>query len=464
MADKISRKKLTKPDVEPVKILRTEYVEIDSLVLYPRNPRRSELDPIIQSLKNHGQYKPVVVQDSTRQIVVGNHTTRALKRMGNTQVYAQFTEMSDDQAARIVMVDNKLGEKGLYDDETLAALLVSIDNPTLGTGYSQLEVDDITSVLEQNTKELTEFNDRYNPESIREPDEPTPRTFDDEPDDPYSDRDTSFDNAGDKLDGTLQLSDDMDLPASQLWGEWDLPCLDPDKLMSPDEWPADISVWAGGASRNTPANDDPDHWWLYVFGISSTSGMNHKNKAILCYYTYDMYFERWYGDPAKYTTRALNTGVKYAISPNFSTWANEPMFVSLESLYKARWIGRYLQEAGIKIIPDVEWPSSDDPKHHKFLVDYVLPSMPIKLPMIAMQGNTATGNVDKETMARDKKRLASQYRLVVDTLKPEALVFYGRPNWIEFIEGLGLQTNIISVSNHREEMNRQYRDKKKETL
>jgi len=90
--------------------------------------------------------------------------------------------------------------------------------------------------------------------------------------------------------------------------------------------------------------------------------------------------------------------------------------------------------------------------------------LPKKLPMIAMQANVVTGNVTKETMARDKKRLAAQYRLIVDTLQPEAIVYYGRSNWIEFIDSLGLKTKIIGISNHREEMGKKYRDRNKDTL
>jgi len=446
----------------PVKLLHTETVDIDTLVQYPKNPRRSELEDLAESLEDNGQFSPVVVRLSNRHILIGNHRIKAAKRiLGWSTIYVQYVECDDKRAAKVVLADNNLGEKGAYDELERAELLASLDNPTVGTGYSEEDVENFTAILDQTTEELKRTT--YDSEALIEPDKSKLR-IDGEEEEEQPKEDSSFDKVSDKLSGTLQLSDDMDLPASDRWGEWDIPRLRTDRLMLPSEWPDDISVWAGGATRDLPENDDRDHWWLYIFGISSVAGIKHLDRAIMCYYTFDFYFERWFWEPAKYTTRMLNSGIKYAISPNFSTWATDPMHDSLHALYRSRWMARYFQEAGLKVIPDVEWPSSDDPRHQKFLEDYVLPSLPKKLPMIAMQANVVTGNVTKETMARDKKRLAAQYRLIVDTLQPEAIVYYGRSNWIEFIDSLGLKTKIIGISNHREEMGKKYRDRNKDTL
>ncbi|WP_433225815.1 ParB N-terminal domain-containing protein [Microtetraspora malaysiensis] len=63
-----------------------ERVAISSLKNHPDNPRRGDLDVIAESLRENGQFAPLVVQASTSYILAGNHrypaTTRARTATG----------------------------------------------------------------------------------------------------------------------------------------------------------------------------------------------------------------------------------------------------------------------------------------------------------------------------------------------------------------------------------------------
>lgn len=114
--------------------LDTLRVPIDGLTPYGQNPRKGNVDVIVDSLRRHGQYRPIVVRAKTFEVLAGNHTLAAARELGWTEIAATFVDCTDDEAARIVLVDNRAADLGTYDDELLAELLDNL--PDLeGTGY-----------------------------------------------------------------------------------------------------------------------------------------------------------------------------------------------------------------------------------------------------------------------------------------------------------------------------------------
>ncbi|MFD3452766.1 ParB/RepB/Spo0J family partition protein [Streptomyces sp. NPDC058691] len=120
-------------------------VPIDDLVAYYRNPRTGDLDAISESLRVHGQYKAIVVNRGTHsgrpnEILAGNHTWAAAKQLGWEQIAATWVDVSDEDAARIVVVDNRTSDLAGYDSELLADILEELPNLD-GTGYDQTALD-----------------------------------------------------------------------------------------------------------------------------------------------------------------------------------------------------------------------------------------------------------------------------------------------------------------------------------
>ncbi len=117
-------------------------VEIDSLLPLEGNPRMGDVDAIAESLARFGQVKPIHVRASDRQILAGNHTWQAAKRLGWSQIAATFDDLDDEAAWAYSLADNRTGDLGVYDEAALLALLQSIDDLT-GTGYAQPDIDDL---------------------------------------------------------------------------------------------------------------------------------------------------------------------------------------------------------------------------------------------------------------------------------------------------------------------------------
>lgn len=120
---------------------------IAALQPHPRNPRRGDVESIKESLQAFGQVRPIVVQGSTGYVVAGNHTMKAAAELGWDRLAVVTVDMSDDDALRYLLADNRTGDKGTYDDEALAGILEQMMDAGLldGTGYTADDVDDIVA-------------------------------------------------------------------------------------------------------------------------------------------------------------------------------------------------------------------------------------------------------------------------------------------------------------------------------
>lgn len=121
---------------------------IDSLNPYHRNPRKGDVGAIAAAIKEFGQYKPIVVNRGTktgrpREILAGNHTHQAAKSLGLETIDVVWVDEDEDQAAKIVLIDNRAGDLSTYDNDVLFSLLEGLQN-LAGVGYTE---DDYQTIL-----------------------------------------------------------------------------------------------------------------------------------------------------------------------------------------------------------------------------------------------------------------------------------------------------------------------------
>lgn len=125
-------------------------IPIGSVRPYGRNPRRGNVEAIKESLERNGQYRPLVVNRRTHEVLAGNHTWQAARELGWTKVAATFVDVDEEQAKRIVLVDNRSNDLAGYDAEALAELLGEL--PELeGTGYDREALDELIDELAEGT-------------------------------------------------------------------------------------------------------------------------------------------------------------------------------------------------------------------------------------------------------------------------------------------------------------------------
>ena len=125
-------------------------VPVDGLKPYHRNPRQGDIGAIVQSLEHHGQYRPIVVNSRTQEVLAGNHTLAAARELGWQEIAATFVDVDEDQAARIVLVDNRANDLATYDADALTDLLKELaleEEGLSGTGFDGDDLDDMLAEL-----------------------------------------------------------------------------------------------------------------------------------------------------------------------------------------------------------------------------------------------------------------------------------------------------------------------------
>jgi hypothetical protein len=146
--------KATPPDddpEQPVIFDSARLVSVNEIHVHPSNPRKGNLEVIKASLEEHGQYRPIVVQLSSGDILAGNHTFMAVLELGWTQISAVFVDVDDERAKKILLVDNRSSEMGSFDADSLMELLADLretEAGLVGTGYDDGYVDELMASLE----------------------------------------------------------------------------------------------------------------------------------------------------------------------------------------------------------------------------------------------------------------------------------------------------------------------------
>jgi DNA modification methylase len=99
------------------------------------------LGAVKASLRRHGQYRPVVAnRDGT--VLAGNHVLRAACELGWDRLAVTFVDLSEEEALRVVLVDNRTSDLAGYDEELLAELLSGLGDLS-GTGFDGQALDEL---------------------------------------------------------------------------------------------------------------------------------------------------------------------------------------------------------------------------------------------------------------------------------------------------------------------------------
>lgn len=176
-----------------------------------------------------------------------------------------------------------------------------------------------------------------------------------------------------------------------------------------------------------PVTDLPEieEWIGFNYVLSEK---NPENKAVH-FFLNDYQFERIWNNPNQY----LDKLSKFAAvaTPDFSPYGDMPFCLQLYNHYRKHWVGAWMQEHGITVIPTIR--ASTDPRSSKFYLD----------------GEPHGGAVLISSMwtrtDEEKEIFVNEYNAMYDTLNPTHVFLYGKQ-----IEGLrGDITRIKTFSESR---------------
>jgi len=141
-------------------------VRLNDLVPYPQNPRRGDIQAIAESLAYHGQFKPIVVNKNNNQILAGNHTYKAAKRLGWKQVSVVYVDVEPEEARKIMLADNRLNDLANYNEPMLKAVLESFEGNLEGTGFTEADIASLDRQIEKGGELFDSSSD--SPESLKD--------------------------------------------------------------------------------------------------------------------------------------------------------------------------------------------------------------------------------------------------------------------------------------------------------
>ena len=133
-------------------------VKLSKLKQYTGNPRVGNVDLIAESLKENGQFRPLIVnKDET--ILAGNHTYLAMKQLGWKECDVFYVDVDKAQAKKIVLVDNRLNDIAGYDGELIVEMLDELieTGDLAGTGFTADDVDDLAAEFDE--VDITDFEE-----------------------------------------------------------------------------------------------------------------------------------------------------------------------------------------------------------------------------------------------------------------------------------------------------------------
>lgn len=145
MAVKDKGRKTVEKKANALKTLKVEYVPHDSIKPNDYNPNRQsdhDFELLIRSMTEDGFTQPIIVQQSTRMIVDGEHRWRAASKLGYTEIPVVFTDMTAEQMRIATLRHNRA--RGSEDIELSAQVLRDLaELGALDWAQDSLMLDDI---------------------------------------------------------------------------------------------------------------------------------------------------------------------------------------------------------------------------------------------------------------------------------------------------------------------------------
>lgn len=107
-----------------------EHVPVADLVPWDRNPRRNDLavKAVADSIAEFGFAAPILARKKTKVVIAGHTRLKAAKSLGLETVPVVFLDLTESQAKRLALADNRLGEIASWDEEELRDILTDLDD------------------------------------------------------------------------------------------------------------------------------------------------------------------------------------------------------------------------------------------------------------------------------------------------------------------------------------------------
>ncbi|MBQ6140797.1 MAG: DUF4417 domain-containing protein [Kiritimatiellae bacterium] len=380
--------KTTKPKNEiAIKCAYTDMVATDEVTPRPKNPNKhppKQIALLARMMRRVGIRSPITVSKLSGYVVRGHGRLEACKALKMPRVPVDFQDYADEaEEMADLMADNRIPE--------LAELDLSAAWKNLGSIADEFKLEDLGFLK-------SEFKD-VNLQALI--------------DAPFDDALAESIAPPKVAEVTKTTWAPVALPSSSRWGIPDMR-LD----MIPDDFDV-VGVWCNREQAVEPG-------LLYLWG---TNRFPEDCKGGLCaFYVDDARFEgicRKHEDTVAAAEKLMACKFAAAVSPNWSLWRNMPHAVMVYRTYCVRYVARYWQEMGLKVVPDINWADEQS-------FDFCFDGIPHGTPVASIQCRTT--NTGTPQFAESKKYFLKGLKVALERIAPKKLLIYGgveHRKWIE---------------------------------
>jgi hypothetical protein len=378
------------------------------------------------SIKENGWAGALLYNETTARLIDGHArkqcALQAAKSSRSGLVPVLVGRWTEEQERRILATLDPISAMAEMDEQALRNLTERMDR----------DLEQATKKMQDETRETfhtitRELNSEAEAVAYGGPSSFFPEEQEDSAPQPEAQPSAGIDDKKGELVGAMRLKsrDEVDWDA---WGPGsvlDIPHLRTDRLGA---IPEPITTWLG------PKDSEPCDHYLYLFG--STALGHAGENYVVAFYVQDDRFERVWEHPETYTANLLNLGVTTIISPNFSCYDGMHKALDVYHTYRARWLSRYWQEVGLRVIPDLMLGNLI----HDEVWRWRFAGIPKNAPAVALQVQQK-GERDPDLYYRQRHR---QLLKVLDILTPSSLLLYHGPNLPEwFVEKLPKTLHVV---------------------
>lgn len=135
-------------------------VDINKIIPYWNNPRNNEgtVPRLMESIKSYGFNVPLVV-NKDYVVITGHARLKCARKLGMKEVPCVIVNLTDEQAKKYRIADNKIQELSSWNEEELFKELREIGDrlELVDMGFSESEITEAIGSVEQ------EFDKAFNP-------------------------------------------------------------------------------------------------------------------------------------------------------------------------------------------------------------------------------------------------------------------------------------------------------------
>ena len=135
-------------------------IEVGKLLPYWNNARNNDktVEKIVTSIKEYGFTVPLVV-NKDMVLITGHARLKAAKKLGLKTVPCVLVDMTEDQAKKYRIADNKIQESTEWNEEALFKELREIGDPMelVNMGFELKEIEDIVGDIDSLVEDAEEM-------------------------------------------------------------------------------------------------------------------------------------------------------------------------------------------------------------------------------------------------------------------------------------------------------------------